>query len=195
MVRHAQVHVHEHPLHGRHGHVVALGAAPGGDVLADVVGGELQGAILAEEAHGVGAAAGAVAHLLEVATRAGAHLGHLHVGELGQVGEGRSLGGDHGHAVVDVGAELGHGTGDVAHVVIVDAGDHHGVHLDDDAAGLQGRDAGQLARKQQFGSGQAKPDSVFAHAGVDLGADLGIHRVHRDRDVLYAQGDELFDIF
>ena len=155
----------------------------------------LGGAILIEQPHRIGPAAGAMAHLGQELLGLLPDFGDPRLVRLLQVGKGGVDIGEHRHAIEKIGPQFPHLGRHRRSMMIVDSGDDDEIDLDRDPVPLQGRHRRQLAGKEQF---RRRPPPVghlaVPHPGIDLFPDRRVHRIDRDGHVGDLQGRQLVDI-
>ncbi len=92
-----------------------------------------------------------MAHLREELFGFTAQLFQARCARFPHIGEGGVFVRVNGHAVEEVRTQFRHRLRHLENVMVVHARDHDGVHLDDDAAGMEAADGFQLAFQQEFG--------------------------------------------
>ena len=143
---------------------------------------------LAQQSDGIGAAAGAVRHDRQQLGHVGANGRHAIGRRRFQFAEGRALHGIQGHAVGNVGPQIGDLPRHVDHVIVVHPGNDDRVDLDHHVVLLEHADGLGLAAPNQLGPGNPAIDLLaVADPGIDLGADLRIDGVDGQRDVAHRQ--------
>ena len=157
--------------------------------LGQLVQGEVLRQILAQHADGIGTALATVAHQIGAAGQL--VLQFLQLGGVGAALAAEAEGGavrrigDQRHDVVEEGAARLDRRVDLQQMLVVDAGDHHRIDLDQDPLGGQALKAFHLALVQdgrRLDPGMAP--AVEEDPRIDPGADLGVDHVDGDGDVV-----------